>query len=77
MKNLKSVTQTKTTFTMKFEFSNQEELMRLKALSIILGNFNPLRNVMECEERVNELYKKFAEEGQLENVVNKISKLLY
>jgi hypothetical protein len=77
MKNLKSVTQTERTFTMKFEFSNQEELMRLKALSIILGNFNPLRNEMECEERVNELRKQFAEEGQLENVVNKISKLLY
>ena len=72
--NLKNVKQTKKTFTMIFEFENLDQLRKLKALSIYLGNLNPLKNEIKNLEIVNSLLKEEQEQNAFGFLINEIRK---
>jgi hypothetical protein len=76
MRNLKSVKQTAQTFTMTFEFSNQDELKTLKALSILLGNYNPMKDEIANHYSVIDILQKEKDEGNLYEIINSVSKHL-
>lgn len=73
---LKSTSKTLKTFTMKFEFSTQEELKKLKALSILLGNYNPLRNEMINEDECYKLKEEIQKKGELDWILTQLSRQL-
>jgi hypothetical protein len=52
MKNLKSVKQTAKTFSMTFEVETPSQLKRLEALSILCGNFNPMKDRLKDKQEV-------------------------
>ena len=72
--NLKNVKQTKKTFTMIFEFEDFYQLRKLKALSIYLGNFNPLRNEIKNLEIVCALLEEEEKRNDFGFAINEIAK---
>ena len=72
--NLKNVKQTKKTFTMIFEFEDFDQLRKLKALSIYLGNFNPLRNEIKNLEIVCSLLEEEEKRNDFGFAINEIAK---
>ena len=74
--NLKSTKQTAKTFTMTFEFENEFELKKLQALSILFGNYNPMRQQMKSTKQVLDILNQFEEESDLEYMANLIANLL-
>ena len=67
--NLKNVKQTKKTFTMIFEFEDFDQLKKLKALSIYLGNLNPLKNEIKNLEVVDFLLRQLDEKNETNNIL--------
>jgi len=72
--NLKNVKQTKKTFTMIFEFEDFYQLRKLKALSIYLGNLNPLRNEIKNLEIVCSLLEEEEKRNDFGFAINEIAK---
>ena len=72
--NLKNVKQTKKTFTMIFEFEDFEQLRKLKALSIYLGNLNPLRKEIKNLDIVVALLEEEEKRNDFAFAINEISK---
>lgn len=73
---LKTTKETSKTFTMTFEFNDIDELKKLKALSILLGNFNPMRKEMTNENAILDILKEEKRNGEIINLVSKISSQL-
>jgi hypothetical protein len=76
MKNLKSVKETAKTFTMTFEFHNQDELKNLKALSILLGNYNSMKDEILEKYSVLEILEQEKEKGSFSFIISNITKCL-
>jgi len=72
--NLKNVKQTKKTFTMIFEFEDFYQLRKLKALSIYLGNLNPLRNEIKNLDIVFSLLEEEEKRNDFGFAINEIAK---
>ena len=72
--NLKNVKQTKKTFTMIFEFEDFEQLRKLKALSIYLGNLNPLIKEIKNLDIVVALLEEEEKRNDFGWAINEISK---
>jgi len=72
--NLKNVKQTKKTFTMIFEFEDFYQLRKLKALSIYLGNLNPLRNEIKNLDIVCSLLEEEEKRNDFGFAINEIAK---
>jgi hypothetical protein len=72
--NLKNVKQTKKTFTMIFEFEDFAQLRKLKALSIYLGNLNPMRKEIKNLDYVVELLEEEEKIMNFEFLIREISK---
>ena len=73
---LKTTKETSKTFTMTFEFNDIDELKELKALSILLGNFNPMRKEMTNGNTILDILQEEKENSVLSNIVLKISNQL-
>jgi len=73
---LKTTKETSKTFTMTFEFNDIDELKELKALSILLGNFNPMRKEMTNGNAILDILQEEKENSVLSNIVLKISNQL-
>ena len=73
MKNLKTVKQTKKTFTMTFEFENDRQLKKLKALSILCGNFNPMRKEMNNEYVMDVILRTIKDTGEFDTIIDAIA----
>ncbi|MDR6548486.1 hypothetical protein J2810_004576 [Chryseobacterium rhizosphaerae] len=73
---VKRTTESKKTFTIVFNFSDSESLKYAKAISIFLGNFNPLREEMTDPDECLRTLTRMKIDGEMDILISKLSKFL-
>ena len=76
MINLKSTSETKTTFTMVFDLSKEHrhiDIKQLKALSLLFGNMNPLRGELKDIDKCYDEIIAIKNNGEFIDTIYKLS----
>jgi len=69
---LKSTKITSKTFVITFEYNDVQDLKKLKALSILIGNFNPMRKELIDPNYVAYILEHEKEIGTIDSLIDDI-----